>query len=40
MDKQKLRNPVAKNLHKVHRPSVEKDRTKYNRKQKHRKQEE
>lgn len=31
----KLRNPVAKNLHKVHQPSVERDRTKYTRKQKH-----
>lgn len=36
----KLRNPVAKNLHKVHQPSVERDRTKYTRKNKHPNQEE
>lgn len=38
--KVKVRNPVAKNLHKVHRHSVERDRTKYTRKNKHPNQEE
>lgn len=35
----KTQNFVAKHMHKVNKPSVERDRTKYTRKEKHRKQE-
>lgn len=33
------RNPVAKNMHKVHKPSVQRDRTKYKRNPKHKQEE-
>lgn len=34
-----MKNPVAKNLFKVNKPKVERDRTKYTRKRKHKQEE-
>lgn len=36
----KKRNPVAKHLNKFNKPSVERDKTKYRRKKKHRQDDE